>query len=353
MMRLNKQKFLRTFLNGRGCVGDELSERRRQTKKRFKTLQSKLRSAEKIAKGKACVYATGSFGRVEASLHSDLDLFIVGKADDSGAAKNDDDSALKRLDDIRIKADLIEVTRELGIPEFSGDGRYLIHYSVRQLTKTLGRADDDALNTFTARLLLLLESRTLLESKVYQEIIEEVVAAYWRDFYDHKSDFVPAFLTNDVLRLWRTFCVNYEANTSTEPSEENAKRKLKNYKLKHSRLLTCYSALLYLLSVFRFSKNVGPDDVLKMIALTPTERLEWLLDEKKLKAAHDAVRNVLALYEEFLRKTNYPEKDLVSKFMDQKESRAYLAEAHRLGESVFKAVNLIGDGNKLHRILVV
>jgi hypothetical protein len=58
------------------------------------------------------------------------------------------------------------------------------------------------------------------------------------------SSVVPAFLANDILRIWRTFCVNYEARTETEPAEKKAKRKLKNYKLEHSRLLTCYSALL-------------------------------------------------------------------------------------------------------------
>jgi hypothetical protein len=223
----------------------ELNDRRLQTTARIKTLREKLSDAEGIAAGKACVYATGSFGRREASVHSDLDLFIVSKMGNEKTADGKHQSLLKRLDDIRIKADLIEVTRELKIPEFSGDGKYLVHYSVQELTGTLGKPEDDALNTFTARLLLLLESHPLLGASVYKDVIEEVIAPYWKDFADHKVDFVPAFLTNDILRLWRTFCVNYEANTSSEPTTENAKRKSKNYKLKHSRLLTCYSALLF------------------------------------------------------------------------------------------------------------
>ena len=239
----------------RGSLG-ELTNRRSQTEERISALRGKLAGAEKIAAEKACVYATGSFGRREASIHSDLDLFIVSKMGNERGTDGKPHSLLKRLDDIRIKADLIEVTQELKIPEFSGDGKYLVHYSVQQLTETLGKPEDDALNTFTARLLLLLESHPLLEASVYKDVIEEVVAPYWKDFADHKGDFVPAFLTNDILRLWRTFCVNYEANTSSEPTEENAKRKSKNYKLKHSRLLTCYSALLYLLAIFRRQNTV-------------------------------------------------------------------------------------------------
>jgi hypothetical protein len=115
---------------------------------------------------------TGSFGRVEASPYSDLDLFILGKS------SADRTRRLSRLDEICVMADLIEVTRKLRIPEFSGDGRYLVHYSVHDLIGTLGKPDDDATNTFTARLLLLLESRPLLGMEIYEELIEDVVAAY-------------------------------------------------------------------------------------------------------------------------------------------------------------------------------
>src|SRR5262249_36221355 len=135
---------------------------------------------------------------------------------------------------------------------------------------------DDATNTFTARLLLLLESRPLLGSAVYSRAVEKVVDAYWRDYQDHRHDFVPAYLTNDILRLWRTLCVNYEARTQTEPPAKKAKRKLKNYKLKHSRLLTCYSTLIYLLALSRKRRAVAPSDAKVMTEMSPTERLEWV-----------------------------------------------------------------------------
>ena len=143
---------------------------------------------------------------------------------------------------------MISATRRLKIREFSGDGEYLVHYTQHELVEALGKRHDDAKNTFTARLLLLSESRPVLGTQVYDKTIDNVVEAYWRDYEDQKNDFTPTFLANDILRLWRTFCVNYGASTSSEPAEKKAKRKLKNYKLRHSRLLTCYSALLYLLS---------------------------------------------------------------------------------------------------------
>jgi hypothetical protein len=331
----------------------QLSDRRKQTTDRLKTLQTKLAAAGKIAAGKASVFATGSFGRIEASPHSDLDLFIVGKTNGKLGPDGKEGSLLKALDEILIKAELIEVTRALGIPEFSGDGRYLHHYSVHEFTKTLGTPEDDVTNTFTARLLLLLESQPLVEEDVYFDVIQEVIAAYWRDYEDHKSAFMPAFLSNDILRLWRTFCVNYEARTERVPEREKAKGKLKNYKLKHSRLLTCYSALLFLLAMFRKDKTVSPASALDMIKLTPTGRLEFLLSQKQLADAHSTIERLLAQYEHFLDTTNASESELIDRFLDKKVSQELMDAAYRFGDLMFEALNRIGQGDRFHRLLVV
>jgi hypothetical protein len=331
----------------------ELSDRRSQTAERITALRARLQTAEDIARGKACVYATGSFGRCEASRYSDLDLFILGKSNATPGRDDKKESLLSRLDEILIKADLIEVTRELGIPEFSGDGRYLVHYAVHELTDTLGKPEDDVTNTFTARLLLLLESRPLLGETVYQEVTCEVVAAYWRDYEDHKTDFMPAFLGNDILRLWRTFCVNYEAGTEREPEEKKAKGKIKNYKLKHSRLLTCYSAVLYLLAIYDQQKSVHPQDALNMISLTPTTRLEWLRDQNSLSDARNTIERLLEHYERFLETTDAPETELINRFMDKDQTRKYVESASEFGDLVFDALMRIGKSTRFHRLLVV
>jgi hypothetical protein len=331
----------------------EIAVRRSQTIDRIASLQDLLKSAEIYIGGRACVYATGSFGRGEAGPHSDLDLFIVGKRDGKPGGQGKEGSLLTRLDEICIKADLIEATRKMQIPDFSGDGRYLTHYSVHEFTKTLGTPEDDVTNTFTARLLLLLESRPRLESEVYREIIEEVVAAYWRDYEDHKSDFIPAFLANDILRLWRTFCVNYEARTQRVPAEEKAEGKLKNYKLKHSRLLTCYSALLHLLAIYGDRKTVSPSEAIAMIGLTPTERLEWLKDQPDMASAHPMLSNILTQYERFLETGNAGKKELMERFMDKTKSQAYMRDASTFGDLIFEAMSRIGKGSRFHRLLIV
>lgn len=331
----------------------ELANRRKETKARIQELRERLKDADALAQGKACAYATGSFGRCEASQYSDLDLFIVGKNDGVEGRDGKESSMLRRLDEICIKADLIQATRELKIPEFSGDGRYLVHYSVHEFTKTLGTPEDDVANTFTARLLLLLESCPILEAEVYTNVTGDVIAAYWRDYEDHKNDFIPAFLANDILRLWRTFCVNYEARTARVPDVEKAKGKLKNYKLKHSRLLTCYSCLLFLLAVFGAHQTVSPADAIAMIRLTPKERLEWLLGQSDLAHAHDQIGKLLEKYERFLHVTNAPEKELIDRFLDKATAHSYMYAAYEFGDGVFEVLNSIGNGNRFHRLLVV
>lgn len=331
----------------------EIDRRQAETDQRIRELRAQLSNAELLMSGKACAYATGSFGRREASQYSDLDLFMVGRRNGHIDSSGFEGSQLKRLDEICIKADLIGATRTLGIPDFDGDGRYLIHYSVHELTKTLGTPEDDASNTFTARLLLLLESQPLLGEEVYGDIIDEVIASYWQDFEDHRDDFVPGFLINDILRLWRTFCVNYEARTEKQPDEKKAKRKLKNYKLKHSRLLTCYSAILYLLSVYRKRRTVTPNDAKLMSKLSPTGRLKCLLGDDEFKESHQALENVLSQYEEFLIKTNRAEKDLVKVFLDKESAGDYMTSAYHLGDHMFDALTSLGKQGRLHRLIVV
>jgi predicted nucleotidyltransferase len=328
-------------------VGALLDERRKETTKRFEGLKKQLANAERLCGDVACVYVTGSYGRNESSSHSDLDLFIVGAADAKGHRK------FGNLNEIMVKADLIDATRKLKFPDFSGEGEYLEQHTVTDLVKKLGAPDDDVLNTFTARLLLLLESRPLLGRKAYQKSIATVVRAYWRDYRKHKTDFMPAFLANDILRMWRTFCVNYEARTQTEPAKKRAKRRLKNYKLKHSRLLTCYSALLYLAAIYAKNGTVSPADVMKMVSMTPTQRVEWMLGEARLKKAHKDLKRVLALYERFLVSTDAPERDIVKKLMHKATARKFLKSQHEFGDTVEKVLSSVGGHNKFHRLIVV
>jgi len=329
----------------------EIDKRRLDVGKRIAALQSLLETSSPVLSGKACVYATGSFGRLEAGPESDLDLFIVG-LDDGERKEKKFKSKLSNLDATCVKADLISAIRKLGIKDFDGDGKYLEHFSVYQLADSLGEPDDDYRNTLTSRLLLLLESTPLLDDGVYDQVIDEILVKYWRDFQDHKENFVPAFFGNDILRLWRTFCVNYEARTERDPDDKKEKGKIKNYKLKHSRLLTCYSAVLYMLHVYDAHNTVTPDHAREMVRLTPTQRLEWLHTNTKSDEAKEKIALLLSMYEHFLHSTTN-EKELGKRLMDPGLKDDYAKSTYDFGNAMYDTMTLIGRGSFLHRLLVV
>jgi predicted nucleotidyltransferase len=327
-------------------VGKLVEQRRIETATRIRLLRNQLKRAEELCSDKACVYMTGSFARGEASRHSDLDLFIVS----TGSREK---PTLRKLDEILIEAQLIDATRKLEISDFSGDGEYLVHYPADELKTRLGTQQDDFNNTFTARLLLLLESSPLLGRSAYHTVIKEVINAYWRDYPHHKANFMPAFLANDILRMWRTFCVNYEARTQKTPPAKRAKRRLMNYKLKHSRLLTCYSALFYLLTVFEKNKTVTPKDAAHMVSLTPTQRLDWLVSEPKAAKAHSGIQELIKKYEFFLHLTDASKTELVRLFGDNQRTTEYWESAYAFGDLAYQILDTLGRKSRFYRLLVV
>lgn len=328
----------------------EIERRKLETAERIEKLKALLDDAERTLQGKACIYATGSYGRGDATTHSDLDAVIVGLSKKKGDKYI---SHLSGLDEICVKADLIRAVRETGIKEFDGGGKYLTHHSIHDFTATLGHPQDDLTNTFTSRLLLILESTPISGSSTYCSIIEEAISAYWKDFSENENAFIPGFLANDILRLWRTLCINYEVRTDRAPGEPKSKRKLKNFKLKHSRLLTCFSSLVFLLTTYRLHGTVTPGNAISMTRLTPLERLHWCSDQGFAEEFTTGVENLTQQYEQFLVLTNFSEPELVKRFSDPESYKAYKDSAYDFGNTMYSVVNLVGAGNLFHRILTI
>jgi hypothetical protein len=274
---------------------------RDDSRKRFDALRSSLYDASRLLGKMGCVYAIGSFGRLEAGSKSDLDLFVVVKS-----YKRDEGSdeppkfRLPGTKQILLKRELIVAVEAAGIPDFDGGGRFLSTHSFDSYTRYLGSQEDDYCNTLTGRMLLLLESKCLVSDKVYDQLIESVINEYFKDFAGKEDRFLPAFLINDIVRMWRTFCVNYEFYR-----RDKKRDKVKNIKLKFSRMLTCYSAILNLLHDYTANGTVTPQDVIRIAELTPTERIELLANTYDGSARADRVINealhgALNDYSEFL-----------------------------------------------------
>jgi hypothetical protein len=318
-------------------------DRRRLTDERVTRLREVLaeEGAPEIVGTAACVYATGSVGRAEMATRSDLDIFIVR---DKAVAP-----PLTNLDEIRLKAKLIEASRRLGFPDFSDDGEYVKSYDVSEdLLEKLGSREDDYTNVLTARLLLLLESRPILGELVYKRAIDELVDRYWRDFPQNAGDFLPVFMINDVLRFWKTLCLNYEERTS---DARIGKRRLLNYKLKFSRLLTCYSAIIYLTAEARLRPTVTPEAARAMVGSTPIARLEHVAEG--LPETRSCVGKILESYAGFLQTCDTEKAGLEAAFGGDAFKRARFAEAREFGNEVFSLLFLVGEKTALFRYLMV
>ncbi|WP_157115226.1 hypothetical protein [Paracoccus contaminans] len=317
----------------------EIGQRRDYSEKLINELSKSLTKSAGWTQNVGCIYATGSLGRLEASPHSDVDAFI-------GCKQEGDQHHISNLTTIRIKAELIEALKALELPEFDSDGRYLERFTPTQLIEATGSNHDDAENTFTARLLLLLESRPIVGSNFHKTMQADVVNAYWRDFDKHGDSFVPAFFANDALRLWRTFCVNYEARANSKPEAEKGHRRTKNIKLRFSRIMTIFSALLVFLNVERLNGTVTHVDALRVFGLTPIDRLAELISFKEVEAA-------LKIYNDFLAETNRSNEDLQSAFAKDLFYYKMRSNSAEFSKSIFEALNKVGKDTKLLPMLMV
>ena len=146
----------------------------------------------------------------------------------------------------------------------SRDGAFLKIHPQKELLESIGTEKDDAENHFTARLLLLLESKPVFNTSLFNDIKKKVLQEYYRDYDGHERDFLPTFLLNDILRYWRTVCLNYEAGRKAKTED-----KIKLTKLKVTRKLLCFSLIASLLNCEEFDQKT----VIDLIQKTPKERL--------------------------------------------------------------------------------
>lgn len=159
------------------------------------------------------------------------------------------------------------------------------------MIRATGSPRDDSDNLFTARMLLMLESQPLTNDSLYDLSVERVVEHYFRDGAGRK-DFRPLFFLNDVLRYWRTLCLNYEYYRN-EPGRPWWK---KNLNLKFSRKLTIFSTVLALMSGDIQDKQ----QLITLCDMTPIQRLASALDAIDDDGLLDGFTQLLDDYELFL-----------------------------------------------------
>lgn len=294
-----------------------------------------------------CIYVTGSYGRGEASPNSDLDIFFVDTKPMSGP---EDKPSLSRIGKTLVDAELIKLCRDEGFQPFSDDGKYLETHNIGALTGQMGSQEEDASNVFTARLLLLLESAWLFNDTAYGKAITECVGVYFRDYHDHEKEFRPIFLVNDIQRFWKTLCLNYEHKRHRLPPGDTAKKNkshLKNFKLKFSRALTCFSMIAQLC---RSRATITEAEAIQLVRTPPWERVLQLTKDFNLT---DIEERLLGEYAWFLEMTAKTQDEQLEWISDKSQRNAAFDRARTFGNGLFALVQEVAKGTDILRYLVV
>jgi len=325
-------------------ITDIYQKREKLSRTRLEELSRSLNKLEELtAFPKLTIFGVGSYARLEASAYSDIDLFFLypGKRRDI---------VEPHTNEIRLFGKVIEIIDKMGLPKFSNDGQYLTILHTDDIVENLGNPTDDHANYFTARMLLLLESQCLCRNDEYTNVIAQIVSSYFKDYPDHEKTFQPTFLLNDICRFWKTLLLNYENKRKIHPEsdERKTKQKVRNFKLKFSRMTTCFASIIALGS---YIAPVKEEHVIEMTKLTPRERLAAAASrDPELRPLVD---KLLGQYAWFLEMTGLPEADLIAHFRDKQSRINMFGKANDYGDTMFKLLQAVDKKDNLLRYLVI
>ncbi|HEY5286552.1 MAG TPA: hypothetical protein VIJ50_05565 [Solirubrobacteraceae bacterium] len=293
-----------------------------------------------------------------------MDVFIIDAVHGHEASE----SCLGNLERYELVADLIRAGKGAGFPPFSRDGDFLQVHRLEDLIQFRGKPDEDHLNIFTARMLLLLESHCLVGQAAYVRCIEAVVDRYWVED-DETHDFRPTMLINDIVRYWKTLCLSYEGwrrqlGRPLEPDE-----KIDLLKLKFNRLWLCFVGLSYLL--------LGDEQIdfprahaLRLVNLTPMQRMTEIGDcafqrdaersggaradlDEKSRLLSSLLATLFDHYAWWFGHTAPTKEEQENWIAEDGNYQEASGRARCFGEDMWRLVMLLGDRVNLTRYLLV
>lgn len=319
------------------------SHRRSYAETRMEELSRRLSDARAITGyPDLTIFAAGSYARREASEYSDVDLFFIVDDREGDAVDH------PRLREVKIMSAVIEAT-EVGmrLPAPSNDGEFLKILSLKDILSHLGGNQDDVRNYFTTRMLMLLESMPLVNSNTYDACVEAMVDTYLRDYDLHQDNFHPTFVVNDVLRFWKTLCLNYENRRNQKDDAKKLKQKIRNFKLGFSRLMTCFATVAVLANYDKVTR----EEMIALFKMPPLDRLLFLVERRPVAMKH--LKSSLTEYHWFLTKTASTTEQLETYFQDKVNRTEAFDHARKFGDEIFGVVREVAEASGTMRYLVV
>jgi len=248
----------------------------------------------------------GSWGRSEVTSGSDDDYMVLVSGD--------------MRDDVRPSKAEIETILDRA-PGSQGIFGEPVHS--RLLIEKIG-LEEDSNSNLSRRMLFLLESADASNPHVADAARDQLLARYLDESI--KNDRPPRFLLNDVIRYWRTMCVDFAGKEREGPEKWG----LRNVKLRTARKVLFAGGLLPVFECARLTAEQMPDYLREQLRMPPVDRIA----EAFLR--HDAADpggRAIGAYDDFLA------------LLDDEASRAELEALTRAdagGSEVFADATRLG-----------
>jgi hypothetical protein len=256
-----------------------LLEARDRTERELPAMRDRLREVEIDAEVSVVLF--GSWGRKELTEHSDDDWTILV----NGPERTD---VRPTVEEIGARIGLEE--RKPGAQDIFGKTVFCDH-----LVERIG-LDADHNRNLTRRALLLLESQPIANDSIHAACWERVLDGY---FDESIKDFrPPRFLLNDVIRYWRTICVDFVGKERQGSGEKWA---LRNLKLRTSRKMLFAGGLLPILLCHRHAAGDMRAFLVDQLKMPPVDRLATAFIEQ---GAVDAGVRSLSAYDRWIAMLN-------------------------------------------------
>jgi hypothetical protein len=215
----------------------------------------------------------GSFARYEASSESDLDYFAICRTD------SELDVVCAKMDEIR------PLIRKIVPKAAAAGGAFEQVESLEAMLRNIGGAKDQN-DKFTRRILCLLESEWLHGEEILVDVRGEILRKYIRDtITDHQ---LALFLLNDIVRYYRTICVDFEFKTA----EAGKPWGTRNVKLGFSRKLIYFSGVLAVGETHYRTAAKKRERLEELFSMPVIDRIQAICGARADRA--------LGLYDEFL-----------------------------------------------------
>ena len=251
----------------------------------------------------------GSWGRLEVTSGSDDDFMVLIHGPEGSLVEPTIDEVSAVLDH-----------------EPSEGGPFAAPVFSEKLVQHIG-LDPDSNQNLTRRMLFLLESIPVTGDPVYRRVGDALLSRYFDESV--KPYRPPRFLLNDVVRYWRTICVDFAGKEWEGPEKWG----LRNAKLRTSRKVLFAGGLLPVLECSRFDVVPMRNFLEEQLSMPPTDRIAQAFLESK---ASDEGARTLGAYDEFVARMNESSfrQELQGVTRDNAGDSEAFSEACRIGKEL-------------------